>query len=454
MRRPAVVSVTALGALVASTVAYADGIDLSHWQGTVTWSKVKADGVSFAFMKATESSNYVDPTYAKNVAAAQAVGIYHGGYHFARPQVGTAVAQARWFVAKAGPFNTAGTLPPVLDLEVTGSLTVAQLRTWTTTWLTTVEELTGRTPIIYTSPSFWRSHLGDSTAFHHYPLWVAHWGVSSPSVPGGWPRWTFWQRTDSGTVSGIGGRVDMNRFNGSTADLAALALKTGGSTAPAPPGPTIPTGAATTVSLAASRTTSAINGSVTFSGDLTSTPAASPTAPTPKPVPVATRTVTLSARDAGSSTWRTVTTATTSTTGHFNVSVRVPRSATYRVSWPGDSTYAASQSGLVPVTTPGRTVQSIDLHATKPRVRPGEQVMIYGHVTAGTKGLAGRTVRIYKKPLVGGRWTRIATKTSLAPTGWYSTTVRPLRGRIYKAVTPGTLWYVGDTSNQLTVRMR
>jgi GH25 family lysozyme M1 (1,4-beta-N-acetylmuramidase) len=46
-------------------------------------------------------------------------------------------------------------------------------------------------------------------------LWVAHWGVGSPSVPGnnwGGKSWTFWQYSDSGTVPGISGRVDLDRY--------------------------------------------------------------------------------------------------------------------------------------------------------------------------------------------------------------------------------------------------
>ena len=268
-RRLVVVLVTSIAAILASTLAYADGVDVSHWQGTINWSKVKAAGMQFAFMKATESTTYTDTQLATNWAGVQAVGMYRGAYHFARPKVGTAPAQAKYFVSKVGSFQGPGTLPPVLDLEASGGLGVTALRSWTATWLQTVEQLTGRTPIIYVSPAFWEYYLGNSTAFTRYPLWIAHYGVSTPRVPGGWPTWTFWQRTSSGTVSGISGNVDMNRFNGTSAQLAALANTTGGSTAPVPPGVTVPTGDPTAVSISASSTaTTAINGPVTFAGDL------------------------------------------------------------------------------------------------------------------------------------------------------------------------------------------
>ena len=180
-RRLVVVLVTSFAAMLASTLAYADGIDVSHWQGTINWSKVKAAGMQFAFMKATESTTYTDTQLATNWAGVQAVGMYRGAYHFARPKVGTAPAQAKYFVSKVGSFQGAGTLPPVLDLEASGGLGVTALRNWTATWLQTVEQLTGRTPIIYVSPAFWEHYLGNSTAFTRYPLWIAHYGVTRPT---------------------------------------------------------------------------------------------------------------------------------------------------------------------------------------------------------------------------------------------------------------------------------
>ncbi|HET9760380.1 MAG TPA: GH25 family lysozyme, partial [Nocardioidaceae bacterium] len=99
------VLVTSFAALLASTLAYADGVDVSHWQGTVNWSRVKAAGMQFAFMKATESTTYTDTQLATNWAGVQAVGMYRGAYHFARPKVGTAPAQAKYFVSKVGSFQ-------------------------------------------------------------------------------------------------------------------------------------------------------------------------------------------------------------------------------------------------------------------------------------------------------------------------------------------------------------
>lgn len=198
---------------------YWEGIDVSHWQGTIDWAKVKGASKRFSYIKATESTDFLDNMYATNRAQAKAQGIKVGAYHFARPGTnsGDAVAEANWFIANAAPVS--GELLPVLDLEVSGGLTVSQLQGWVKAFMDRVYTLTGVRGAIYVSPSFWSNYMGNSTAIAtagYKVLWVAHWtSASSPTVPAGnWNGngWTFWQYTSSGTVAGIGGRVDLDRY--------------------------------------------------------------------------------------------------------------------------------------------------------------------------------------------------------------------------------------------------
>jgi lysozyme len=202
--------------------ALSEGIDVSHWQGSVDWDRVRAAGKRFVFLKSSESTDYVDPTYASNRAEARAAGLLVGAYHFAQPgtQSGDAVAEADHFLATARPAS--GDLLPVLDLEVTNGLSPAQLQTWSRAFLERIYQKTGLRAIIYVSPAFWRTSMGDTTWFAdngYKVLWIAHWTTtaSSPSVPGsswGGEGWTFWQYSSTGTVPGISGRVDLNRYNG------------------------------------------------------------------------------------------------------------------------------------------------------------------------------------------------------------------------------------------------
>jgi GH25 family lysozyme M1 (1,4-beta-N-acetylmuramidase) len=444
IRRGAVVLVTTVAAMAASTLAYADGVDVSHWQGTIAWSQVDNAGVQFAFMKATEGTGYTDTMLAKNWAATKQVGIYRGAYHFARPSVGSAPAQARYFVSKVGSFREPGVLPPVLDLEVTGGLSPAQLRTWVSAWLTTVEDLTGRTPILYFSPYFWIDNLGNSTAFTRYPLWIAHYTTgSAPKVPGGWSTWTFWQRTDSGRVSGIAGNVDMNRFNGTTAALAKLAWTAGGSTSPAQPGPTVPASVPTTLSMTASKTSATAGERVTFSGGLRTASA---------PTGVAGKAVSLWSRPATGTTWTRLATATTDSAGRYSVGAAVRSATDYEARFVDGTAYGSSTGPTVRVTAVP-AVATTDLRKAEDRVRRGAPLMIHGHVTTASGGVAGSTVSYYKRPVSGGTWTFVRTSTSLAPTGWHSITIRPRRAMVWKAVSSGASGYTADTSNYVTVRV-
>ena len=218
-----------------------EGIDVSHWQGTIDWTSVAASGKRFAYMKASEGTDLVDTTYAGHRAQAKALGMYVGAYHFARPDrtPGDSIAEADYFLAMSQ--LVAGDLLPVLDLEVTGGLAPTELQEWVKGYMGRIYERTGVRGVIYTSPSFWRNSMADTNwfaAYGHRTLWVAHWTTGpAPSVPGGnWAGtgWTFWQYTSSGTVPGISGRVDLNRFNGT--DFSAVLLTT------TPTGP-IPTAA-------------------------------------------------------------------------------------------------------------------------------------------------------------------------------------------------------------------
>ncbi len=193
------------------------GIDVSHWQGAIDWDAVAADGVEFAFIKATEGGDYVDPRFAANWSGAQRAGVVRGAYHFFRPQT-DAVAQAEHFLrtVQLAP----GDLPPVLDVEVTDGRSAATIAAGVRTWLQEVERATGRRPILYTRASFWTAQMG--SGFGGYPLWVAHYGVSSPNIPAEWSGWTFWQHSDAGRVDGISGDVDLNWFNGDRAESQAF----------------------------------------------------------------------------------------------------------------------------------------------------------------------------------------------------------------------------------------
>jgi lysozyme len=222
------VAVTALCVATAGPASAAvnpTGPDVSRWQhgAPLSWSAVKASGQSFAFIKATEGAAYTNPYFASDWAGTRDAGLLHGAYHFARPSVGSGVSQARRFIAVAGNAQAAGDLPPVLDLEQSGGLTPTQLSTWAQQFLEETRRLTGRTPIVYTYPNFWRTSMAGTRAFTSYPLWIASYTSASTPVMPAWSRWAFWQYSSTSTVPGVAGKADMNRFNGSLTELRQLA---------------------------------------------------------------------------------------------------------------------------------------------------------------------------------------------------------------------------------------
>jgi GH25 family lysozyme M1 (1,4-beta-N-acetylmuramidase) len=235
---PLVVLVIALTALLSASASdaattRAKGLDVSTWNGTINWTKVAHAGYRFAFGKATEGTGYSDKTYTTNRNGSEGAGLYFGAYHFARPAGGnlaaataSAIKQANHLLAVAGP--QPGELPPVLDLEVTGNLAKQRLLAWTLAWLDQIYARTGVQPFLYTSPIFWKGHLGDSTAAATAGtgLWIAHWtSHTAPTVPArnwGGKGWRFWQWTNCVVVPGIKHCSDGDRMNG--AKLAAVAI--------------------------------------------------------------------------------------------------------------------------------------------------------------------------------------------------------------------------------------
>jgi len=207
------------GSDAARAAATLPGIDVSHWQGEIDWQKVAASGQRFVFMKSTDATSFVDPRFRENRAGAKANGLKVGFYHFARPgpEPRDPIKEARHFIRTAKP--VAGELLPVLDIESTGGLDPDELTRWARRWVREVELKTGVTALVYTSPYFWRTYHADTRALARDGslLWIAHWGVSAPSIPArNWDGrgWKVWQYTSTGRVSGIVGDVDRNHFAG------------------------------------------------------------------------------------------------------------------------------------------------------------------------------------------------------------------------------------------------
>lgn len=204
------------------------GIDISHWQNGFN----DFSGVDFAIFKATEGINYVDNCCDKFYQQAKKQGKKLGVYHFARPDLNSAEAEANFFVENVKGYIKEAIL--VLDWEPGGGQ-ISNVA-WAKTWLDKVYSLTGVKPIIYMSQSPENSYDWSSVANSDYGLWVAKYGANNgqqgtqPTIKY-WKFYALWQYTSKGKVSGYNGDLDLDVFSG---DTSAWDKYAGGSGTPTP----------------------------------------------------------------------------------------------------------------------------------------------------------------------------------------------------------------------------
>ncbi len=193
------------------------GVDVSYYQGTIDWAAVKKSGRTFAITRVSDGTGFLDPKFATNWKGIKANGLIRGTYQFFHPGQDP-IPQADLLLnqLKANGGLADDDLPPVMDMEVTDGASPTTIQANMKKWLTYVEQKTGRKPIIYTA-AFMSSNVG--TGFTAYPLWVANYGTTCPTMPSNWTKWVMWQSSSTGSVAGISGNVDVDEFNGSLQDL-------------------------------------------------------------------------------------------------------------------------------------------------------------------------------------------------------------------------------------------
>jgi GH25 family lysozyme M1 (1,4-beta-N-acetylmuramidase) len=213
------------------------GIDVSHYQGSITWSSVKNAGISFAWSKATEGTGYVDPYFTGNQNDGKAAGVYMGAYHFAHPESDTASSEAAYFWSIAGPYikGDGKSMMPMLDMEggaFSGHVGASSLSDWVNQWSIAVSNYAAAAglvikPMLYVSACN-ASHF-DSSVAPRIP-WIADYNGEDPQTGTPWSTcssynvwggWTVWQYTSSGSISGISGNVDHDVFHGTASGLVS-----------------------------------------------------------------------------------------------------------------------------------------------------------------------------------------------------------------------------------------
>ena len=195
-------------------------VDVSRYQYSVNWKKVKESGIDYAIIRAgfrgygESGSLNVDTYYKENMREALQYGLQVGVYFFSQAITEKeAVEEAKYVLNLVKGYDV--TLPIVIDFEyasdangTTGRLYKANLSKDKATKIckafceTVLEQ--GYTPMIYANRQMLENGLNASELAKEYKIWLANY-VSSTSYQG---SYEFWQYTQDAKVPGINGNVD------------------------------------------------------------------------------------------------------------------------------------------------------------------------------------------------------------------------------------------------------
>ena len=198
------------------------GVDVSSYQGDIDWNTLSSQGISFAYIKATEGSSTVDRCFASNWQNASATSLRIGAYHFFSFET-PGENQAQLFCSTVDPVENM--LPPVIDVEYYGSfhsasdIDVAAVKKELRDMIDLLTEHYGMKPVIYVSRETYDSIAG--TDFDDCALWYRS---VYGTVPGN-VDWTFWQYSNRHVLRGYSGTekfIDMNVFRGSPEEFKAF----------------------------------------------------------------------------------------------------------------------------------------------------------------------------------------------------------------------------------------
>ena len=191
------------------------GIDVSKYQPTVDWKKVKNAGINFVMIRCGYRGYgsgvlVEDPMYKSHITGAKAAGLRVGVYFFSQAvNEAEAVEEASMAVSLAKKYGI--NMPIAIDSEYAagGSGRADRLsksdRTAITKAFCNTVKSAGYTPMVYASKSWFSDHL-NASQLSGYRIWVAHYANKC----GYTGSYHIWQNTDKGKVDGIPGYVDMN----------------------------------------------------------------------------------------------------------------------------------------------------------------------------------------------------------------------------------------------------
>ena len=212
------------------------GVDVSKWQGEMSWEVTAAAGAQFAFVRAGSINNvtgvcYTDYQFVRNASFAPEH-MPVGYYWYFRPQFDP-VKQADYFCDLIE--NEDQLLQPVLDAEYDAGLSDVKVTAAMAAFIAQVYARRKVWTIIYSRAEWLNVHTNAHPLFDECDLWIARYNryikhpwedaVKYPILkPQDWDDWTFWQFSADGNGRGkeFGGgaaSIDLNYFNGDEAEF-------------------------------------------------------------------------------------------------------------------------------------------------------------------------------------------------------------------------------------------
>ena len=184
------------------------GIDISHWNGSIDFDKVKASGVEFVLIKAGGSDKgfYTDPTFITNYNKAKAAGLFVGAYYFAGKNfrgVEAGMADAHRFIAILNGLKFE--YPVYVDIEAQENRYKEQITDAAIAFCNMLESA-GYFVGIYASDIAGFKNKLNHERIKSYAHWVARYG-EEPEIC---KNYGIWQYSSKGRVPGIIGSVDLD----------------------------------------------------------------------------------------------------------------------------------------------------------------------------------------------------------------------------------------------------
>lgn len=194
------------------------GIDVSRWQGDIDWSRVAADGVTFAMIKCGGGDDglYEDRKFKQNIQGALANGIQVGIYFYSgATDARAAYDEASFCINLIRDYQI--TYPVAFDWELDGdydSITEA-----CETFCNVISSY-GYQPMVYSNRNRWYNNFDGEKLAGKFKVWMAcywseyyytstRWAYGDDLASFKW-HYDMWQYGVTDSVDGIDGYVDMN----------------------------------------------------------------------------------------------------------------------------------------------------------------------------------------------------------------------------------------------------